>query len=118
MRWACSLGWPSVNHQPHCRTLIAGQALIAEAENFGVVAGEPETVFRGDFIGPLFHRPAVDLYGATALGAHQVMVVVAIAAMPVEAFAVRHVQHVNCFGVTERLEGAVNGGQAYLEVAF
>ena len=66
------------------------EKLIAEAENFGVVAGEPETVFSGDFIGPLFHRPAVDLYGATALGAHQVMVVVAIAAMPVEAFAVGH----------------------------
>ena len=90
MRWACSLGWLSASRQPNDRILVASQALVAEAEHLGVVAGEPETVFRGDFIGPLFHRSAVDLYGATALGAHQVMVVVAIAAMPVEAFAVGH----------------------------
>ena len=83
----------------------------AGAEDLQGVADVDEAVLGGDPVRPGLHRRAVDLDGAAAGPAHQV-VVVALAAPAVEVLAAGRPHDVDLAGVGQALQGAVDRGQA------
>src|SRR4051812_14473815 len=64
-----------------------------------------------DLVGPALDRRTLDLDGAAAVAADQV-VVMALGAAPVRRFAVSGPEYVDLPRVGQRLEGPVDSGQA------
>ena len=69
-------------------------------------------VLRRDRLRPLLHRRALHLDRLAADPAHQVVVMVAGRAAPVDRLAVGRAQHIHLARVGEGLQGAVDRGQA------
>ena len=66
------------------------------------MTGQPETMLGGEVARPFLHGAASDLHGFTAIGAHQVMVMM-IPAQPVQRFTGIGVQNVHGPDLRQRL---------------
>ena len=110
------LSWSRI--QPKSRPLrvgsgLSGRAGRAGAEQFDGVVDVEVAVPLGDLTGPALDHAALDLLGAPAPAADQVMVVAlpGVAAVPVGRLALGRVDHVHDAGVDQRLQMPVDGGQ-------
>ena len=98
-RWRSTRGATAASAASRSRSLrllgLAGAAVGADAEDFGIMSGELEVELGGDLAGPLLHGTAVNLFGAAAFGAHEVMVVVRGIAVAVQRLAGGHVEGID-----------------------
>src|SRR5450631_1412163 len=103
---------PTDDSWPKPGSIWSGGAGGAEAEDLQRVMNVAEAVLGADLVGPALDGRSFDLDGPPAASADQVMVV-AVAAPPVDSFTVAGPHHVDSAVGRHGLEGAVHRGESY-----